>query len=164
MHDIFLSSSFLFIFDLVCLILPTLRKNPRGFWYYFYQLPITQIYSTGTQSPHSQMFPDFYMPLCSTTQTPQFFIILRHQPLISSFTLIWTTILLSHWCNKVLSTINLVVWELKTRKYILERTCLFSSSHCFLFLPPTVHSGNLFQCNYSLHHPLFGAALSSITH
>ncbi len=104
------------------------------------------------------MLPDFYMLLYYTVRTPQFFIISRHQPLISSLTLIWTTTLLSHRRNEVLSTTSLIVWELKTKKYIPEKTYFCSSSHCFLFLPPTVHFANLLQCNHSFHHPFFNTA------
>ncbi len=104
------------------------------------------------------------IPICSQTSICPFVVRLgllsssSYLGIISSFTLIWTTILLSHRHNKVLSTTSLVVWGLKTRKYIPKRTCLFSSSHYFLFLPPTIHFANLLQCSRSLHHPLFGAA------
>jgi hypothetical protein len=116
MHDIFLSSSFLFTFNLVCLIMPTLRTTQWGLWYFLYQLYWTQIYNTAIQSPHSQMLPNFYMPFYSTAQTPQFFIMPRHQPLISNLTLIWKTTLLSHWRSGILSTISLIVWKIKTIK------------------------------------------------
>ncbi len=156
MHDKFFSSSFLFTLDLVCLILPTLRTPAWGLWYSLYQLPITQIYNTTTHSLHSQIARDFYMPFYPMAWTLQFFIIPQHQPLLSSFTMIWTNTLLSHWHNGVLLTTSLVAWELKTRKKHIEKNMLLFFFTLLLIL--TSYRPFHKPSNSSLHHPLFGVA------
>jgi len=110
------------------------------------------------------MLPDLCMPLCSIAQALQFFIILRHQPFISSFTLIWTTTLLSCRRSKVLSTTSLVVWKFKTKNPYQKELASFIfhiASYSYLLL-------SILQTFFNVVAPsaihCLTQLLSSITH
>jgi hypothetical protein len=142
-------------FDLVSIILPNLRTPLWGFWHPFWQL----FYNIDSRCcnkkvPLSQMHLDFYMPFSSIAQTPVFFIIRQHQPLIFILTSNYSTILLSHWCSKIHQ------WpaqQFEQEENILERTCHLAPPFSLLSYLPSSITQTFLQCSRSVHHPSLGA-------
>ncbi len=97
------------------------------------------------------MHPDFYMPFSFIALTPSFFIIPKHQPLISILTSKYTTMLLSHQHSEIHQQL---AQQFKQEEKILARTCHLALPSSLSYLPLS-NMQTFFQCSRSLHYPSF---------